>query len=283
MLTTRTKVSLARWLSRLIVGLRYLSGRQAEVEVHRRGALWDLDLREGIDLAVYLGVYEAWLPRIAKEYLHSGCIALDIGANIGVHTLMFAQLVGPEGQVLAFEPTQFAFRKLQANISLNPELADRITAHQVFLTDGTDTNIPHSVYASWPVTQKSQDIHPVLMGKRMGTEGAEGVSLDEFLASFRESFTRLDFIKLDVDGNELVVLEGAIETIQTFRPTLLIEFSPALQADSDSWGKHWAELTDRIGYELRNPRDGSKVEKEAEALTRIVPYGASIDLIAIPV
>src|SRR5262245_26854893 len=128
MLKTKTKIRAAGSLSRGIGAIRRLAGlTENVVTVRRRGLWWHLDLREAIDFAIYLfGAWEGSTVRRYQKVIQPRMVALDIGANIGAHTLPMSQLVGPAGQVYSFEPTLYAFEKLQKNLSLNRDLASRI-------------------------------------------------------------------------------------------------------------------------------------------------------------
>ena len=77
-----------------------------------------------IDFAIYLGgMFERNTALALRKLVRPSSLVLDIGANIGAHTLRLANLVGSSGRVFAFEPTDFAYSKLQANLDLNPALA----------------------------------------------------------------------------------------------------------------------------------------------------------------
>src|SRR4030095_4914874 len=117
MLRTTTKIGPAKGLSHAISRGRRLAGLGSQTEVVRDGLRWQLDLCEGIDLALYLGIFETDSVSVVRRLLEPGAVVLDIGANIGAHTLPMARRVGPNGKVYAFEPTQFAFQKLQNNIN----------------------------------------------------------------------------------------------------------------------------------------------------------------------
>lgn len=100
---------------------RALLGRTDQEIVVRDNITYDLNLSEGIDFGIYLAnFYERQTRSALSRLVSPGSLVLDIGANIGAHTLHLAQLVGPLGRVLAFEPTEFAFRKLRRNLDLNP-------------------------------------------------------------------------------------------------------------------------------------------------------------------
>ena len=103
MMNTRTKLHIARALYRTVMGFRRLLGRTDSTLVTRRGIHWQLDLREGIDLAIYLfGCFEYDTVRAYRKLLKPGNTVLDIGANIGAHTLPMARCVYPAGRVVAF-------------------------------------------------------------------------------------------------------------------------------------------------------------------------------------
>src|SRR3954454_10033377 len=124
---TESKFALARLVFSGLMGLRRPFGLGERARVTRRGIRWDLDLSEVIDLSIYLtGYTEYSTVRAYRRLIRPGDVILDIGANIGAHTLQFASLTGPRGQVFAFEPTAFPFGKLKENIRLNPRLSPRI-------------------------------------------------------------------------------------------------------------------------------------------------------------
>src|SRR5260221_2442029 len=113
---------IARALYRVVHAGRTLAGRPDQQKVVRDGIAYDLDLSQGIDFAIYLGgMFERDTARALIRLVEPSSLVVDIGANIGAHTLRLAKLVGPHGQGLAFEPTEFAFAKLKQNLKLNSE------------------------------------------------------------------------------------------------------------------------------------------------------------------
>ena len=114
MLTTKTKISLASLAYAFIAAGRAMARKDDRAVVRRRGLLWNLDLSEGIDFSIYLlGAFERSTVVTLERLVKPGDVVLDIGANIGAHTLGVARSVGAAGRVYAFEPTDFAFDKLK--------------------------------------------------------------------------------------------------------------------------------------------------------------------------
>src|SRR5690348_2077690 len=120
---TNHKLLIAKTLFKILHHSRALVGLGDRLVARRRNINWSLDLSQGIDLYNYLfGEFEIQTSAALRRIVRPGNCVLDIGANIGAHTLTLAKLVGSAGKVFAFEPTDFAFEKLQTNLSLNPEL-----------------------------------------------------------------------------------------------------------------------------------------------------------------
>lgn len=224
-MNTRTKLRIARALYWTLTGLRRFMGLTDSARVSRRGIRWQLDLREGIDLAIFLfGYFEYETVRAYRRLLKPGDTVLDIGANIGAHALHLARCVSPAGKVIAFEPTAYAHNKLRQNISLNPLLARLIQAEQIMLVDSDDTLVEPRLYSSWQIHDASADTHPKHGGRLMDTTGARNMTLDRYLAGNNPG--KVSFIKMDVDGHECQVLRGARELLERDKPVLLMELMP---------------------------------------------------------
>ena len=248
MLHTRQKIALARLCSLPIVRARRALGLSAEVRVRRGGFRWRLDLEEGIDFSIWLlGGFERRVARAMRRLVRPGATVLDIGANVGAHTLTLARLAGPGGRVIAVEPTDWAFAKLTNNVALNPVLEPRIALRQAFLLGGDQDALPPTVCSSWPLSA-SADVHPQLGGQPKATSAAQAASLDTLLA--REGVDRVDFVKLDVDGYEGQVLRGAGRMLKKLRPTMLVELAPYLLVERGESVDAVLRLLTEAGYAL---------------------------------
>lgn len=146
---TANKIALARLAYRAIHLARAAAGYSDRTIVQRDGLSYDLDLSEGIDFAIYLGMFERKTRNALKTLVKPASVVLDIGANIGVHTMLLAELVGPSGRVLSFEPSDYGVRKLRRNLGLNPELAGRVTLLHCFLAATDGAAVPDKIFSSW--------------------------------------------------------------------------------------------------------------------------------------
>ena len=280
-MNTEEKIKLASLLSRLVRRARSFTGR-SNTAVFRRGGLdWDLDLRQGIDFAIYLqGGFEPLTLREYGRLIKPGDTVFDIGANIGAHTLPIARLVGPEGTVAAFEPTDYAFAKLRRNLTLNPELESRVIAVQALLVAKSNEQKPEGIPSSWSLAapEPGETIHPVHKGTYNSLHGAAAIQLDQWVNE--KNLNRLDFVKIDVDGFEVDVLEGAKHTLERFRHRIMMEFAPYVFREH---GRSFSELVGILrqsGYQAREVR-GDTLEL-SPALEKAIPNGGSINVILSP-
>jgi len=278
MLTTKTKIALAGLVYTCISFGRRLLGKSDFVVVERSGVRYRLDLNEGIDFSIYLlGAFEPGTRKTLQKLIKPGDVVFDIGANIGSHTLSMAQSVGNSGKVYAFEPADFAFAKLKRNLALNPELQVRTSARQILLVANSAEPAQRQIYASWPF-ESGETVHPKLRGRLVSGEQAAVETLDNFAK--RERITRLDLMKMDVDGHELPVLQGARATLLQFRPTLVMEMSPYIHAEFQHSFAELLDILKQAGYELRDAGTGKPVPLDIRQLERLIPDGASINVVA---
>jgi len=275
---TKTKIFLASVAYNAVSMLRKVAGKNNIARVSRSGVNWELDLSEGIDFSIYLlGAFERSTAHALDRLAAPGATVFDIGANIGAHTLPLARKVGQAGRVFAFEPTTFAFGKLQRNLSLNPELQGRVHASQMLLTDDPAASIKKEIYSSWPLSGKD-NLHPKHGGQLSTTTGARSDTLDAFVE--REGISKLDLIKIDVDGNEYPVLHGGAQTLSRLRPTILLELSPYVHAEEGNSFASLVELLKSIGYSLEEVGSERRLPMSVAELERLIPDGGSINAIA---
>jgi FkbM family methyltransferase len=199
-LNTKTKIAIASSMSKIVRFMRSLFSLRNEEVFCRNKIYWHLDLSQGIDFAIFLqGGFEPSTIRSYKKYVNQGDVVLDIGANIGAHTLPLASLVGRTGKVIAFEPTDYAYEKLIKNLELNPELLSRTIPIQAMLVGNLEEAKPTFIPSSWSLDAASGlDIHPVHGGTNQSLKGASLVKLDDWFQ--HQNLKQLDFIKIDVDG-----------------------------------------------------------------------------------
>lgn len=278
MLKTSQKIIIATLLSRVILGGRKIMGLGTQAVVTRHGVKWALDLNEGIDFSIYLlGAFEPLTQRQFPKFIGKGDVVIDIGANIGAHTLPLAQMVGKNGRVIAVEPTEYAVGKLLQSVALNEDLHNRIDVRQRMLVSGVEEQIPGAIYSSWPLIHATSDLHEEHKGRLMSTSGAGKSTLDELVNELK--LDKVNALKLDVDGNEYSVLKGAGKTLGKFHPVIFMELAPYVFHDGADFDGLIA-LLDSYGYQLTHISNGKQIPSDPAQIREMVPVGGSINVIA---
>ena len=155
------------------------------------------------------------------QLVHPAQIVLDVGANIGYYTLLLSRLVGASGKVHAFEPDPSNAAILQRNLADNQ--CHNVMVHQVAVgnKDATiglyrcaDNAGMHRAYESVCCSSDAVEVRSVVLDQVMRNE------------------SRIDFIKMDIEGYEYFALEGMDRIIREYSPTILVEFSPFALAEA---------------------------------------------------
>jgi FkbM family methyltransferase len=276
---TAHKIRAARMIYHAVHAGRALLGRTDQEIVVRDNIIYDLNLSEGIDFGIYLGnFYERQTRSALTELVSPASLVLDIGANIGAHTLHLAQLVGPLGRVLAFEPTDYAFRKLRRNLDLNPSLAPRVEAFHCFLTANDDVGVPNVIYSSWPLVAE-EGLHAKHLGREMKTDMAQARSLDGILAEHAAD-RKVQLVKLDVDGFECDVLRGASSLLRDTRPIFVMELAPYVLEERGASLDQLVSYFVPNGYVFYDERTHKRLPSTARELQGLVRSGESVNVVA---
>jgi FkbM family methyltransferase len=156
-----------------------------------------------------------------RPHVQADAVCLDVGANIGLYSLGLSALA-PGGRVYAFEPSPATFGHLQANLERNR--ATNVVASNLAVSDGTGTVTFHD-FSFFSAGSFSSDDASLLSSESYGSESfqAATTTVDQFVAD--QGLDRVDLVKIDVEGAELSVLEGAQKTLAQYRPTTVLEFN----------------------------------------------------------
>ena len=169
---------------------------------------------------------------------------LDVGANIGLYTLLLARLVGPDGSVTAFEPGPLSFSLLKLNTSLNGY--KNIKVENKGVTDSSRTEYYYSDQATESgstVTTLTPDF-----GHPREKITVDTVSLDDY---YHELHQPIDYIKIDIEGGEYQALKG-MTTVLTSNPDLwlTIEYAPYLPLWKDTDLREFLRFLRSFGFQI---------------------------------
>ncbi len=170
-----------------------------------------------------LDLYGEWAEselELLGLFIRPGDTVIDVGANIGTHTVFFAQRAGDTGQVYGFEPQRIVFQNLCANLALNGLLNVHAFHAAVARQPGTIV-VPPISYAE---PGNYGGVSLAAGGEVAGGERVPVTSLDEL------GLTRCRLLKVDVEGMELAVLEGGRALVTAARPIVYVENNDAAKS-----------------------------------------------------
>jgi FkbM family methyltransferase len=171
----------------------------------------------GSAAAYVLGTFKPELQDFLSSTVKEGSVFFDVGANVGFFSLLAARLIGPKGKVICFEPLPDNLLKLQENVTRNqlcnvqilPLALGAVNEEQVFQVSERPTWGKLKSVGSETPDKYLTDIKVIV--RRLDDLLSEGV------------IEPPDFVKIDVEGAEVEVVEGAQETLLHYGPTLMIE------------------------------------------------------------
>lgn len=195
---------------------------------------------------IAFGYYDKALHLCIDSIVRRGMICFDVGANIGSVATHLARRVGPDGRVHAFEPVPRIRERLRKNLERN-NLQKTVIVHDMALSNRTGT-------ASFAVAESdaenqgqgslvNQDNPSLNVAVEVRT-----TTLDQLVRDNR--IDQIDFMKIDIQGAEILLLEGGHETFARLAPDLLVEVSPKDLAGIGSNSKDLLALLESHGYRI---------------------------------
>lgn len=280
-LQTKHKIFLASLAFRPIRWFYKVRGKDLGGWYRRSSFNWHLDLNEVVDFMIYIsGGFERYLSRFIERNLEEGQVALDIGANVGAHTLQMARSVGASGHTFAIEATDYAYGKLCRNIALNPDVIGQVTPiHAMLLPKGDASSEVSMIHSSWPFDTKSER-HATHQGVFKSVGDAKKVALDTLLEEL--NVTRVDLVKLDVDGNEWDVLSGGEDFFKRFMPTIIMELATDYNDPESTKGiRNIHTFLTKLGYRIYD-FNGKALPETIEGIEASLPAGMSKNVVLYP-
>jgi FkbM family methyltransferase len=163
------------------------------------------------------------LLALRRKHHGDGVIAIDCGANIGVHTIEWASAMTGWGSVIAIEAQERIYYALAGNIAIN-NCFNALAVHAAVSSEAGTLQIPNPNYfmpSSFGSLELRQRPNTEFIGQQI--DYADNTVLIRKMTLDELNLPRVDFIKIDIEGMEMEALAGARETIKAYHPILLIE------------------------------------------------------------
>jgi FkbM family methyltransferase len=198
------------------------------------------------------GTYDADLHQAIEHLVQPGMVCFDVGANLGEVALHMARRAGSGGQVHAFEPAPPIFERLRLHVVRN-RMQDVVHTHPIALSDRTG---PCTI--AFPGAEEdNQGLGSIAnLGPKSGAARAtaSAMTLDEFVAE--HGLTRLDLMKVDIQGGEPALLRGGRRTLTELGPDLLMEISPEDLRAGGSDSRELCRMLEEYGYRIHHLTGG---------------------------
>jgi FkbM family methyltransferase len=200
-----------------------------------------------------------WEPPVAQaihRHLPPGGVLIDVGAHIGYHSLKAATEVGPAGHVIAVEPNPATLRVLRENIRASGATTVRVEPVACSNAEGT-LEFFAAAEANTGESSLSRE-NASGAGQIAGSYRVRAKTLDAIVKD--AALSRVDVIKIDVEGAEMLVLQGARETLARYHPALIVE---VIEVQLRAMGTSSAALREYLraaGYSSGQAVDEADVE-----------------------
>lgn len=210
----------------------------------------EVDISDYIGHQIYFGFKddsnEKLMSLVSPEYT-----ILDIGTNIGSTLLQFANLTKEKGMVFGFEPDQINYKECVKNIGLNN--LKNIAVENIGLGNEKGSfNLVVDTETNRGGNRISFNNEPQKTSTIINVE-----RLDDWIIN--KNITRVDIIKIDVEGFEMNVLKGALETLNKFKPQLFIELDDNNLKQVGSNAKELITFIENMNYSISNAENNEKV------------------------
>ena len=187
------------------------------------GDTFDVDLSSTLEWHLWaFGSYEKHFAELFGHLVSPGDRCVDVGANVGVHTVRLARLVGAGGEVIAIEPDPDVRQRAVRNIALNGLANIRVVGAAASDSAG-ETRLYRPSAHDTNRARASLLHHPYLIG---AVKTVPVVTVDDVCAG-----APVALIKIDVEGHEAAVVRGAADTIARHAPSVVFEYAPELLDD----------------------------------------------------
>lgn len=191
-------------------------------------------------------VYE---PNIVNTIIKSTNVnqdAINIGANIGLYSCLLANLINSDKKVLAIEPTPGALQLLETNIKHNNN-QNKIIVYKGIATDSPGLSKINIIEGKEEYSSVGDISHFAVEMEKPISMDIHGETVDNLVARFN---LQPGIIVIDVEGYELQVLNGAIETIRKYKPIIISELDDKLLKNLNSTSFQAVQLLEKNGYSV---------------------------------
>jgi FkbM family methyltransferase len=212
--------------------------------------------------------YESEIAGLIEKYIDPEKDALDVGANVGFHSVLLARLINSDHRVLAFEPTPNAIYYLKNNLKRN-DCEYKVIIYEGIASDADGIFTLNVIEGLEEYSSVGSLTHPYTKNYKSHSVSVKGNTIDNLVTQYNLS---PGFIKIDTEGSEYSVFKGAEQTIRTHRPVIISELSETLLADQKHSCSEIFCLLYSLGYNIIDIKSLKAVQNTIEGNFIAIPY-----------
>ena len=232
----------------------------ADLSIYGIQGILYVNMSDYIGLSVAKGAYELEEVALVKSKVKPGHTVVDIGGNIGFFSVMFSHLVGGDGRVFTFEPVPGTLEYLERSVSAN-SFCSNVTVFQAIVTDSASNEIEIAFQPLEEGSGSTGGSHLVRKDEHLPPHMRRLPIKADCLDAMIPEREKIDFIKIDVEGAELLAMRGAPRILTTQSPFIMSEVHPEqLRRVSKVGWRDYFNLMSGYGYAPHFFRGGTLAE-----------------------
>ncbi|MCP3873084.1 MAG: FkbM family methyltransferase [Desulfobacteraceae bacterium] len=223
------------------------------IKIKEFNGIFAMDIRSDLFLRLVLfKSYEPTLVMHCQKYFDRNRDVIDVGANIGFFTVMFAKQLNNK-TVLSIEPTKNALKRLRYNLELNHVIEDVVIFEGVASNQNGTVEIK-TIKGREEYSSMGKMKHPSISKDSYTIENVKSITLDELV---EQKLLDPGFLKVDAEGMEHLVFKGAQKILKEKRPIILSELTNSLLKENGSSSREVINSIQKHEYDIFDPIDPS--------------------------
>lgn len=227
------------------------------IDINGFPGTYQFDIRSDILQRILLSKkYEPEIVTLIKKHLIPNKDAINIGANVGIFTILLADLIDQDCKVLAVEPTPLAFEYLNNNIKRN-ELNNKVILFNGICSDSTGEYSLNTIEGNEEYSSIGESMYMSNVSKKITKIKVAGETVNMLVNKFN---LNPGLILIDVEGAEMKVITGASEVLEKYKPIIISELSDELLMKQGNSSAEIIEFLLKLGYHIKDVDNNQQVK-----------------------
>jgi FkbM family methyltransferase len=234
-----------------------VNGGSLEVEIKDIPGRFEIDARSHILQKVLINKsYEQVIVSLIKTNLMPDRDAINVGANIGIYTVLLASLINMDRKVLAIEPTPLAFRYLTDNVKRNNLVRKVVLINGICIDKEGEYDL-NIIDGKEEYSSIGESFHLSKINEKIVKIKVNGYTLNDLVTNYK---LNPGIIVIDVEGAEMKVLKGASAVLMQYKPIIILELVDNLLKNQESSSLEVLDFLEKSGYAVYDVAGNNKIK-----------------------